>query len=891
MSKLFVSYARNDFTAVNQIMLELHILGIGYWMDMRNLHGGDEWLKEITKAITKHEKFLLFMSSASMESSSVYQEIQIAIRMNKKIIILRLEDVEFSPALKEQLSKIQWMDYWSPDWKPRLVMALVSSPGQESPISKISLSRLPKTGRQFFGRHNELEFLSRAWRDGIDCLVSICAFGGVGKSALVNHWLAELSRIGFPTARRVFGWSFYSQGIDRRQTSADYFLHTALAFFGDADPLQGGTWEKGERLAQLIRKERSLIVLDGVEPLQYRPGPFGGRIKDPGLATVVRELAFNMNGICLITSRLEIEDLAEFSEPSIYRLDLTNLDLEAGYELLKARGVKGPKDEIKAAVQEFNGHALSLNLLASFLIDIERGDITRRGRVPKLLDAGDPLGSHANRVMKAYDELLQGAEREILRVVALFDRPAHFNILKKLREEPEIPQLTDKISKLSEIEWRRAIARLRKSELLLPPSSEDDDAVDAHPIIREYFSEALMRESPVAWREGNYRIYEYLKNLPGKLPETAEEMEPLFQAVIHGSEANLHQEVFKDVFWPQIRRGKEHFSVNKLGAWGSDLAVLEVFFAEPWSKPHPMLSPHDQAIVLAAAGVSLRALGRLADAKEPIRTRLDMHRVEQNWDQASFDAGNLAAVQITMGELVEAELVIREMLYFADLSQDPKREIVAHGRLGRALHRLGKLDKALDAFRQAEQIQIDINPQQQTLQSIHGTWYADVFLDLGKPEIAYTRASKTMEAAINSGSQLDIGITHVILGRSILDLQQKDGLEIAKQHFDNAVRSLRGADRRDHLPYGLLARSKLFMLREDWKSAQRDLNEVRELSRRANMRLHEADTWLLLGEMAIRLNNINEAKIAIGQAQELISRCSYGLRIKSLQQLNQYLSG
>jgi hypothetical protein len=77
--------------------------------------------------------------------------------------------------------------------------------------------------------------------------------------------------VGWRGAEKVFGWSFYSQGTDRL-SSSDEFIDAALRWFGDVDPKVGSPWDKGERLAALIKKQRTLLVLDGVEPLQWGPG-------------------------------------------------------------------------------------------------------------------------------------------------------------------------------------------------------------------------------------------------------------------------------------------------------------------------------------------------------------------------------------------------------------------------------------------------------------------------------------------------------------------------------------------------------------------------------------------------------------------------------------------
>jgi hypothetical protein len=131
---------------------------------------------------------------------------------------------------------------------------------------KISIARLPITGSDVFGREEDISFLDDAWANQQINVVTIVAWAGVGKSTLVNHWLRRMAAKHYRSAELVFGWSFYRQGSSGGTSSADEFLETALAWFGDPDPRIGTAWEKGERLAKLIAHRRTLLVLDGLEP-------------------------------------------------------------------------------------------------------------------------------------------------------------------------------------------------------------------------------------------------------------------------------------------------------------------------------------------------------------------------------------------------------------------------------------------------------------------------------------------------------------------------------------------------------------------------------------------------------------------------------------------------
>jgi hypothetical protein len=162
---------------------------------------------------------------------------------------------------------------------------------------QVSIARLPVTSRELFGREADLAWLEACWRDRVH-VASVVAWGGVGKSALVNAWLAGLRDRKWGGAERVFGWSFYSQGTDRLGSSDEFFA-VALQWFGDSEPAPMSPWEKGVRLARVVCEQRRLLVLDGLEPLQWGPGVQEGRLKDPALEALLKELGGQNEGCAL----------------------------------------------------------------------------------------------------------------------------------------------------------------------------------------------------------------------------------------------------------------------------------------------------------------------------------------------------------------------------------------------------------------------------------------------------------------------------------------------------------------------------------------------------------------------------------------------------------------
>ena len=352
-----------------------------------------------------------------------------------------------------------------------------------------------------------------------------------------------------------------------------------------------------------------------MEPLQNPPGPREGRLREPSLQALLRELAaFNM-GLCVITTRTLVADLADHERTSTLHRDLEQLSSDAGAKLLQALGVKGDEADLRSASDEFSGHCLALTLLGSYLTDAFEGDIRRRDEVSTRLAHDVRQGVHARKVMESYQTWFgDGSELSVLRMLGLFDRPADEKAFGVLLKSPAIRGLTESLTDLSPTEWRTVLARLRRARLLAAEDPQNPRHLDTHPLVREYFGEQLQRQRTEAWRECNRRLCDYYRALVPQLPDSFREMEPLFLAVNCGCNAGLFREVLHEVYIPRIQRGDISFAANVLGARGALLSVLAHFFEQGrWGcrvetgLEGQTLTAEDQLFILMQAGLYLTA--------------------------------------------------------------------------------------------------------------------------------------------------------------------------------------------------------------------------------------------------------------------------------------------
>ena len=787
---------------------------------------------------------------------------------------------------------------------------------QTSTVTTIHSDRLPTVKGGFFGREVELQLLNNAWSGTTPTtvetqnlaslptppttstttrIIQFIAPGGTGKTKLLRYWLDHTADI--PV---LIAWSFYSQGASEdKQTSATPFFSHAFEKLGSTRTTFTTEEDKGEHLADLLRRQRCVLVLDGLEPLQHAGSGMLGELKDRAIRQLLKSLAGRNNGLCIITTRIAVHELAD--RAAVISHDLQNLAPADGVKLLQSFGVKGKPTELGKAVREYGCHALALTLLGNVLRLRYQGDVQKRDTLKALVKpTGSKESRHAFKVMQAYAEWFAGEpELALLHLLGLFDHPIGQDVLQMLWDA-QIPHLT---AGIDEDEWLEAIASLREEHHLLSQHDSGGD-LDCHPLIREYFGGQLQAQQPQAWQQAHERLYEYYKALPeNPLPDTLEEMQPLFSAVAHGCAAGLHQQALHEVYWPRVRREGEAYLVKKLGAFSDDLATVAHFFTTPWHTPAAGLTEGDKAVVLNWAGFGLRALGRLREALEPMQAAVDLFVKQENWKEAAANASNLSELQLTLGDVAQAVESGARSSRYADQSGDMFYRMAFRTTHADALHQAGDTAAALALFREAEQLQQEWQTAYPRLYSLRGFLYCDLLLAQGSTAEVLERAEQTLEWAKQVRvSLLSIALDQLTLGRA--HLQQRllpstfgrgaggEGLH----WLDQAVAGLRIAGTLQYLPLGLLARAALHRHTRDFDRARQDLQEVFDIADGSGMRLHLTDYHLEMARLLVAeaksltptpLPEVEGLQEHIAKAEKLIEATGYRRRDKELVELKQ----
>jgi hypothetical protein len=658
-------------------------------------------------------------------------------------------------------------------------MALAEAVKHISPTSRtrVYLDKFPLTSggslhqEKLIGREQELALLDLAFTQPNTAIVSLVAWGGVGKTMLVQNWLRRLQREAWFGAEYVYAWSFFSQGIaEDRLVSEDMFLANALECFGvECEPtLSPG--DKGRLLADTMLQRRTLLILDGIEPLQHPPGPMGGQLRAAGVHGLLKQFARKANQaecrcLCFVTTREPLTDFLDFERGSgaawgsALRLDLDNLTERAGAALLHYTGANRagaseiePDDpELLAASREVGGHALTLKLLGRFLARAHGADIRRREFVK--FEEADRLeqGGTTFKMLAAFENWFAksgefGARQlAILRILGLFDRPAEAGCMGALRCPPVIAGLTDSlfitlrdtdtgetvVQPLFDEDWNTATSFLTDFGLIKIQTGVDDHELllDSHPLIREYFGWRLLVLCEEACRLAQERLYRFLSGIADAQPGTVSALQPLYHAVVHGCEAKLYDQAFQDTYVNRIERGDRYYSTRTLGLYNSALGILAHFYDKRWTTPTILLSPSLRAELLGTTGFYLHVVGRPDEAREPMMESVNLAVLEANWLEAAIGAINLCELESTLGSISKAVLHGKKSVALADRSLNDFYRILTRSCLAEALFEIGRRDAAEGLFKKSEKLQSEIDHDCQFLTSVSGARFCNLILD------------------------------------------------------------------------------------------------------------------------------------------------------------------
>jgi tetratricopeptide (TPR) repeat protein len=712
------------------------------------LHDKDDWVRrEITLALDAGNIVLpLFLTGATMPTKAWLKKCRLDRLHAKQGLPLRATDydtdfVRLIEELRKQCLPPPPPPPPPPDpkgWRPGVAYPLQPAP-------------------HFSGREAVLKDLS-GWAvaaDDPNRVVALVAAGGTGKTAIAERVLASLSN---HTTAGVFVWSFYED------PKTEAFLRAACEyFFGEAPKETGGLLE---RLQQGLRADNlpHLLVLDGLELVQASgtTGRPRGELEDPLMKRFLRWLAAGLGtrAKALITSRFPLPDLADWKGHGFRPIDLADLDPLAARAVLRRWGVRGTDTALDALSGSVHQHALTVDVLGSYLGTFHGGDPTQAPSFdPQFLADTDPKTARLHRVLTSYAEKLPPRERDLLARLSVFPRGVGVDVIGYLIDAGG--EVAATLVGCGQAELLKLLLRLKELGLVFRYDIGKVAAFTAHPFLRGFFEKLLGINDPKQIHETvRAKLAAGLDERPDKKPTDSAELDRYERLIEVTRLAGEVQKAF-DLYWYGM--GSHNHLGWVLGDYTRGLRILAGFAADGTPATVSLtLQDTDRALLANEWGLYATHVGDLPTGRQSLDISRKHITANNSNKTISVCFQNIAEVELIVGCWPAAREAAATAVLHAERSDDVERTD-SHAYLATALNGLGLGADAQEHFTKATQCQ-----DKPLLYSLRGIQEAE--WKLAKRDqtgaLAQTEANSTI--CRRNGWTQHLALCETLLGRCAL---------------------------------------------------------------------------------------------------------------------------
>lgn len=752
---------------------------------------------------------------------------------------------------------------------------------------RISHNDLPVASEKLLGREVEIAALNEAWDQCAANVVQITGVAGAGKSSLINEWLAGMDDCDYRGAEMVLTWSFH-HGYGSRSTGAPFemFLARALSLFGDAISARDDPEGQIMRLVHEIRQSRILLVLDGVQNLQYCYGPSFGQFANPAFSMLMRELAKENPGLCVLSSRLKNADLNAIGAPRTVSLELGGLSEPAAKKLLISNGVHGEPDQLVHAIRQHEGLPLSLRLLSKHLNLICDGSLAHYMEIDPLIEETGENERAAQLARDYLDRLPLDGQRKFFHLLSLYKHAVSLKEVLKLCRYRRIDGLTSEVLSLTHMQLRYGIVALEKASVLRVRHKRQDMQLELARFAGEAMALDLKRSFPALWLAGNRLLFDSARQKKTKFRHSESERVKLYRAVINGVRAESWDEAF-DLYLREL--GNPRFFPCPPGCRYLDQACLRTFFEDPWRRVNPGLSNDAaKAELQLCAAVNLVGPGDIGHATGLARSCLRWFLTRQQWANAISAAWVLLGMFLAEGRLPKAARWIDRLRKKLARGGDPVAIACGDLLAANVLFLRGKPEKALALFRRADQLIAAENPEVETGIPLTNYHFYRYLLKTGADWELLQRSAPSLDTGESETRpiSLDAELTHSreLTVLSLL-LQQRGDQVNARLILDKQVGILRSSGEWLRLAGALNCRARCCIETKDYRAAQADLDEALGIARRMAVVAVEWETLLNLALLCSLSSKLELGRCYLKNAKEVVGMDEFRYRDGEIREL------
>jgi tetratricopeptide (TPR) repeat protein len=689
--------------------------------------------------------------------------------------------------------------------------------------------------------------------------IAVVGMGGLGKTALVGHWLKKCNGASHRIHRGLFFWSFYA---DKR---VDSLFDSLINFAASLEKANRGflnELSRSRKATLLLKLNPLIIVLDGLEVLQEQPGleSYGELLQGELRDFIDEACRVEHTGLMVLTSRFPFADLTVYAGTSLRNLELDALTPAEGSALLKTCGVSGGDERRRAIAQSLHGHPLAIRVLAASCRNAEPSESD--ALIGEILsdpdeEASSKLEAKLRRLLLFYESCLGSKRSALLGALGLFRTAVSEKTLFQL-----CTRLSETVVALHGYKYEVIAAELgglHKDGILSRDIVDGEVTYAAHPVLRDHFRRGLLDGYPNVADD----FAEFLFQRPsasGSFDSSALELTvTAVEILTYVGEFAKADEVYQT----RLEGGRVF---QWLPALDSGIRCVRGFVVDAQRRKaaaealtEERLASYFSVLALCAAGS-----GDLGLASQSHLSAISIYERGLNPSKLSVAHRNFGDLRIISGVLREAQSAMEFSLKYAAESNDIWLKVYAISHLAHVMSLQGQVQQAADLFESAT-THLRQTSRYRSLYSLSGLLLSEFLIKANREQDAKRISSKNLQICQRNGWHNQEAQCHISLGR--IAVAERD-FGKAREHFSAAERIIERGHLVGEKIHLNLSMSQMSLIKGDHTEAVRLADATLRLAGPRGFRLAQVESLCVDARAKLQnaLSGINTPQLLIQRA-------------------------
>ncbi len=465
---------------------------------------------------------------------------------------------------------------------------------------------------------------------------------GAGKSALLWDWLRQL-RQAKQLPPLVVWWQF-----DQRHQGVPQFVARLLDYFGENLAAFSSLRQAINRLLERLKGSEALIVLDGVEKLQWnwqrKPS---ATILQTANQWKAAETGHLLQGLLagagadvkVVMSCQAIPQLVQES-PTALRLSLAGLSERSALQLLSDAGIPEDTPFLAHLIQQLQGNPFYLRLLSGILGKDKTAIIEAASNIYRRIEKL-PIELKRSHILEQAYAQLPAVAKDFLTPLAALDEPVSLQTAHALfsPHNPGSRQLDEVKSLLRLLGERGFVGR---------SENKGEELFDTHPAIDAFVQKRGVGADGVGEGEAEERI--------SSIPETSE-LEPVMRMYQQLAQAGRFEEALK--LYKERLSDALYF---QFGAYQDEIELLSMLLSNDGKRRPRLPQPKDQAWTLNSLAGSYLVAGKPIESAALFAASNQVYEQLGNRKSWAIGLSDQAQALLMLGELQNADKALRHSI-------------------------------------------------------------------------------------------------------------------------------------------------------------------------------------------------------------------------------------